>query len=162
MTTRSIKIDDIAPPTSGNAWKPEIGDVARGEITYLAVQAPRPSYDKKKMEQELRIDLVEGEETVTVWATINNDVEGDGYPKRDARAIAAAVRAAGAAELEVGGYLAIQRVEDVPTSFQPAKDYVAEYRPPKPGGVAVASLIGDTPPPAAPTVAPSLKSLIGD
>lgn len=166
MTTKSIKIDDIAPPTSGNAWKPNVGDIARGEITFLQVQAPRPSFDKKKMEQELRIDLADGDETITVWATINNDVEGDGYPKRDARAIAAAVRAAGATELEVGGYLAIQRVEDVPTSFQPAKDYVAEYRAPKPAGVAVSSLLGPTDTAPAPTEtpasAPSLKSLIGD
>jgi hypothetical protein len=155
----SIRIDDIAPPSSGNAWKPEIGDIAKGEITYLAKQSPRPSYDKNKMEQEVRLDLIDSDTTITVYITINNDVEGDGYPKRDARAVAAAVRAAGCTDLEMGGYLAIQRVEDVPTTFQPARDYVAEYRAPKakPVSVPVGALTGSVEAPG-----PSLKSLIGD
>lgn len=155
----SLNIDEIAGPAGGNAWKPEVGDVAKGEITYLAKQAPKPSYDKKKMEQGVRIDLTEGDETVNVYITTNNDIDGGGYPKRDARAVAAAVRAAGATELQVGGYLAMQRVDDVPTDFQPAKDYVAEYRAPKPG-LGVKSLIGDAEPTPAP--AASVRSLIGD
>lgn len=155
----SMNIDEIAGPAGGNAWKPEVGDVARGEITYLAKQSPKLSFDKKKMEQSVRIDLTEGDATVNVYIVTNTDIEGGGYPKRDARAVAAAVRAAGATELEVGGYLAIQRVDDVPTEFQPAREFVAEYRVPKPAGVSVGSLIGDT---AAPVSAPSLRSLIGD
>jgi hypothetical protein len=154
----SMNIDEIAGPAGGNAWKPEIGDIAKGEITYLAKQSPKLSYDKKKMEQSVRIDLVEGDVTVNVYIVTNTDIEGGGYPKRNARAVAAAVRSAGATELEVGGYLAIQRVDDVPTEFQPAQDFVAEYRAPKPAGMAVASLLG----PADTAAAPSLKSLIGD
>ena len=155
----SLNVDEIAGPAGGNAWKPEVGDVAKGEITYLAKQAPKQSYDKKKMEQSVRIDLTEGDETVNVYITTNTDIDNGGYPKRDAQAVAAAVRAAGATELQVGGYLAIQRIDDVPTDFQPAKDYVAEYRAPKPG-LGVGSLIGDGAAPAAP--APSVRSLIGD
>ncbi len=166
----SIDVNAIAPPSSGNVWKPQVGDVARGEIVFLRVQAPKPSYDKKRMEQELRIDLVEGDTATTVYVTVNNDVEGDGYPKRDARAVANAVRAAGASQLEVGGYLAMQRVNDVPTQAGEAKDFAAEYRAPKPGvGVGLIAPEPGTPAPApapvaapAPAPAPSLGSLIGD
>lgn len=129
-----IDINDIAPP-SGNAWKPEVGDKVVGIITYAGEQI-RDSYDKKRREKSLRIDLdVSGgtgdTEPVSVYVTTNTDVDGgNGYAKRDAKAIAAAVRAAGCKRLEIGATLAMKRVDDVPTDMGAAKAFVAEYKPP--------------------------------
>lgn len=124
-----IDVNDIAPP-SGTAWKPEPGELLKGVITYAAT-SHRDSYDKTKTEESLRIDLeLDDGETATVYATTNTDIEGGGWAKRDAKAIAAAVRAAGETRLELGGTLAIKRVADAETERGAAKDYVAEYQPP--------------------------------
>lgn len=124
-----IDVTDIAPP-SGDAWKPEIGDLAKGVIIYAGTSV-RKSYDGTKDEESLRVDLeTDGGDTVTVWSTTNTDVEGGGWAKRDAKAIAAAVRAAGCTRLEIGGTLAIKRVDDAPTDRGAAKAYNAEYKPP--------------------------------
>lgn len=124
-----IDVADIAPP-SGDAWKPDPGDVAKGVIVYAGTSV-RKSYDGSKDEESLRIDLeTDDGATVTVYATTNTDVNGGGWAKRDAKAIAAAVRAAGSTRLEVGGTLAIKRVDDVDTDRGAAKAFNAEYQPP--------------------------------
>lgn len=124
-------IDNIAPPGSGGSWKPEVGDMIVGEITYIG-DLTGDNYDRTAIERKLRIDLdVEGE-TVSIWPVINTDIHGDGYPKADAKAIAAAARKAGASSLEVGGRLALKRIEDEETKRGMAKRWHAEYEmPPK-------------------------------
>ena len=124
----SLTIEDIAPP-SGNGWKPEVGESVKGVVTY-AGSFQRESSFSEKTEEVARIDLDVDGEAVTIWATASTDIHGDGYPKRDAKAIAAAARAAGASAIEVGGVFAMKRVEDVPTKRGPARDYVAQYEPP--------------------------------
>lgn len=131
----SFDVDTIAPPSGGNAWKPQIGDLVKGVIVYAGLMPPRDSFDGKKKEQSLRIDLdVTGgtgtADPVSVYVVVNADVEGDGYAKRDAQAVAAAVRAAGEKRLTVGGTLAIKRIEDAETKMGKARNYVAEYQPP--------------------------------
>lgn len=130
-----IDINDIAPP-SGNAWKPEVGATVKGTIVY-AGETVRDSYDKSKRERSLRLDLATDDGDVTVYVTTCTDVALDdngnpkGYAKRDAKAIAAAVRAAGCSRLELGGTLAMKRIDDVPTDMGPAKAFVAEYKAPE-------------------------------
>ena len=125
-----IDVTDIAPP-SGDAWKPEVGDLAKGIIVYAGTSV-RKSYDGSREEESLRIDLeTDSGDTVTVYSTTNTDVNGGGWAKRDAKAIAAAVRAAGQTRLEIGGTLAIKRIDDVSTDRGAAKAYQAEYQPPK-------------------------------
>lgn len=136
-----IDVTDIAPP-SGDAWKPEVGDIAKGIIVYAGTSV-RKSYDGSKDEESLRIDLEDDQgNTVTVYATTNTDVNGGGWAKRDAKAIAAAVRAAGQTRLEIGGTLAIKRIDDVNTDRGAAKAYQAEYQPPK-AAPAAAESAGD-------------------
>lgn len=127
--SNGIDVTDIAPP-SGDAWKPEVGDIAKGVIMYAGTST-RKSYDQTRDEESLRIDLeTDTGDTVTVYATTNTDVIAGGWAKRDAKAIAAAVRAAGCTRLEIGGTLAIKRIEDVPTDRGAAKAYNAEYKAP--------------------------------
>jgi len=127
----SIAVDDIAAP-SADAWKPEVGETLKGTVTFAGTTTG-PSYDQKRTEEKLRI-VVEGDDgEATIWATTNTDTDGGGYAKRDAKSIAAAVRASGAKSLEVGGTLAMKRVDDVPTDMGAAKAYVAEYQPPAAG-----------------------------
>lgn len=123
-----INVDDIAAPQA-DAWKPAIGETVKGTITYVWA-GERTSYDGSKTEKQLRIVLDTGDAEVTIYATMNTNVNGDGYAKRDAKAIAAAVRASGASTLEVGGTLAVKRVDNVPTDKGEANVYVAEYQPP--------------------------------
>lgn len=155
MTGVSIK--DIAAPSAGDSWNPQPGDTVAGDITLAKIMAPRQNTFTKLMEQELRVDLLtDSGETVTVWAVVNTDVDGDGYPSRLARTIASAVRTAGADDLEVGGRLGLGRVADVaPTQAgrSPAKDYVGEYQPPAKGvGLGLLGGSEPTPPPVAPPV----------
>lgn len=156
----SFSVNDIAPemPAGSPAWRPEVGDSVSGTITYIGKLPPRPSFDGSKQEQSVRIDLDTADGEVSVYVVVNNDVEGDGYPKRNARAVAAAVRAAGCTDLEVGGKLAIQRVEDVPTKAGKANDYAAVYKPPA-ALVPVADLAGE---PAPPAPSANLAAMLGD
>lgn len=153
-----VSIKDIAAPSSGDSWSPQPGDTVVGDVTFVRMMAPKRNTFNNQMEQEIRIDLLtDAGSTVTIWAVTNTDTEGDGYPSRLARAIATGVRNGGADEIEVGGRLACGRIADVPPSQpgrQPAKDYVAEYRPPS-TGVTMTGLLGasePTPPPTAPPV----------
>lgn len=153
----SVPIGDIAPP-SGDPWRPEIGDIAKGVITYAGT-SERVSQFSGHTERTLRVDLDADGDNTTIYATVDTNVNGDGYPKRDARAIADAVRAAGATHIEVGGTLAIKRVDDHPTEKGPAKAYQAQYKPPavtvpadtpsvseEPATAAVDDLLGDDSP----------------
>ena len=157
----SFNVNDLAPemPAGAPAWKATaVGDHVSGTVTYIGKLPPRPSYDGTKQEQSVRIDLDTDDGEVSVYVVVNSDVEGDGYPKRNARAVAAAVRAAGCTDLEVGGKLAIQRVEDVPTKAGKANDFTAVYKPP-PARTPLAAVV-DEPAPATPP--PSLAALLGD
>jgi hypothetical protein len=155
----SFSVDEIAPPSGGNAWDLQVGEAVSGTVTYVGKMPPRPSYDGKKREQSVRIDLDTGDGTTSVFVVINADVDGVPYPKRDARAVAAAVRAAGCTDLEVGGRLAIQRVEDVDTKVGKARDYSAVYKPPA-AASPLAATVADEPPVTAP--APNLAAMLGD
>ncbi len=124
----SVSIDDIAPP-SGDAWSPEIGDAISGVITYAGT-LERVSQFSGHTEKVLRIDLDDDENVTTIWATVNTNINGDGWAKRDAKAIAAAVRAAGEKAVEVGGRLGIRRIADVATEKGPAKAFEAQYKAP--------------------------------
>ena len=151
MSMSSYDIGEIAPE-SGTAWKPEVGDGIRGTIVWIG-DSIRDNFDKTAQERSLRIDLDTGTGTMSVYPVICNDIAIDpatgkpkGYPNRLAKAVAAAVRAAGATQLAVGGTLAVKRVEDAPTKASPAKDFRAKYEPPVAG---VSVDFDDTP---APTV----------
>lgn len=125
-------VDKIAPPGSGTSWKPEVGDMLAGTITYVG-DLTGDNFDRTATERKLRIDIaVDGDEDnmQSIWPVIDSDIHGDGYPKADAKAIAAAVRAAGANAIEVGGTLAIKRIEDEETKRGMAKRWVAEYKAP--------------------------------
>lgn len=138
----SIDVDDIAPP-AGNAWKPDIGDTAKGTITYAA-KSVRDSFDGSKREESLRIDLVDDDgETVSIYCTTNTDVDGGGWAKRDAKAVSAAVRSAGAKTLELGGTLAMKRIDDAQTDRGAAKAFQAQYKPPAPGATVEADDAAD-------------------
>jgi len=130
----AVSVKDIAAPTSHNAWQPEVGESIKGVVTFAKIMAPKPNFDGDKLEKELRIDLVDDEgEQATIWAVVDTDVEGDGYPSRLARAIATAVSADGADGLEEGGTLAVVRVEDIPPAKKgrhPAKNFEAAYSRP--------------------------------
>lgn len=130
----AVNLKQIAAPSSHESWDPEVGESVKGRITFAKIMGAKPNFNGDKMEQELRVDIVDddGEQT-TIWAVVNTDVEGDGYPSRLARAIAAAVDAAGSDELEEGGTLALVRVDDVPPSkkgHKPAKEYEGAYKKP--------------------------------
>lgn len=134
----SFSIDDIAG-NAGTAWKPEVGDMVKGTVLYVSSQV-RTSNFSGLDEESMRVDLDTGNgEVVSVYATKCTDTSIDpatgkprGYAKKDARAIAAAVRAAGSTAIENGATLAIKRVADVPSKLGAAKAYVAEYKPPTP------------------------------
>lgn len=134
-----LNVNDIATPSASNSWDPQVGDIVEGEVALVKLMNPKPNYNRTANEQEIRLDLDNGGVTTTVWAVINTDVGSDaGYPSRLARAIATAVRKAGCEDLEEGpgSWLKIQRIADVqPTQAgrSPAKEYVAEYRPPRKG-----------------------------
>lgn len=155
----SFNVDELAPPSGGNAWALDVGESVAGTVTYVGKMPARPSFDGKKREQSVRIDLDTGDGTTSVYVVINADLDGDGYAKRDARAVAAAVRAAGCTDLEVGGKLAIQRVEDVDTKMGRARDYSAVYKPPA-AASPLAAAVADEPPVAAP--AANLAAMLGD
>jgi len=150
----SVGLSGIAPK-AGDSWKPEPGDIVEGEVLYVGTTIS-DSYDRKKKELELRIDLVQPTgQKITVWATMETDIDpatgqptANSYPKRDARAIAAAVQATGTGDIEVGGYLKMQRVADEPTDFGEAKTFVAQYTRPKPKPAGVQLPPANTPAPA--------------
>ena len=123
-----LDITDIAPPT-GDAWRPEVGDTVKGTIVYVGT-SERVSQFSGKTERSLRIDLDTETGQSTVYATLSTDIDGGGYAKRDAKAIVAAVRAAGSTKIDVGGTLAIKRIADIPTDRGAAKAFQAQYKPP--------------------------------
>lgn len=127
----SISIDDIAGPDGDSFKFTDLGDTAKGTILH-AEQSRRESQFTGKTEEVLRISLeADDGSTLIIWPVTNTDVHGDGYATRMAKAIAAAVRAAGQRTLEIGGTLAVKYVKDQPSEKgNPAKIYAAEYKPP--------------------------------
>jgi hypothetical protein len=148
----SVGLSGIAPK-AGEGWKPEVWDIVEGEILYVGTSIG-DSYDRKRKEMELRVDLMQPSGVkITVWATMETDIDpntneptANSYPKRDARAIASAVQATtGPPDIEIGGYLKMQRVADEPTDFGDAKTFIAEYRRPRPTAGKVGLPPVDTP-----------------
>lgn len=128
--SNGFSVDEIAPP-SGDYWQPEVGDSVVGTITYLGEFTRENKWEKT--ERNLRIDLEQDDgSNIIVTVVTNADVKGDGYAKRDAKAVAAAVRKAGEKKLLVGGRLGIKRLPDVETKMGAGRDYGAEYKPPAP------------------------------
>ena len=159
----SFDVTGIAP-SSGNSWKPEIGDTVSGLITYVGTSIGK-NFDGDKDEEQLRIDIEEETgETVSVWAVINTDVNGGGGPKIIARIIREAVVAAGATSIEVGGRIVIKRIADLPQTDpkkHAAKFFEAAYKTPT---AAVSTDTIAAPAPAAPAeTAPQtdLAALLG-
>lgn len=129
-------LDSYSAPATGDAWKPEIGDTIKGTVTYVGDIIKVSTFSGKE-ERTLRVDLDTADGTRTIWATLCTDTDIDpqtnapkGYPKRDARAIAAAVRSAGETAIKVGGTLGMKRIDDVPTKAGNAKAFQAQYKPP--------------------------------
>ncbi len=120
-----LNINDIAPP-SGESFKfNTIGDTVKGVLTYVPT-APTERTNKfnGRVEQVIRlvIDVGDGD-TQAIYPIVGSTM---------ARAIGDAVRAAGAATLEVGGTLAVRYSENKDTGKpQPLKMYSAKYEPPK-------------------------------
>ena len=129
-----IPLDKIAAPSAHVAWDPDVGDTISGVITFAKIMTPKANFDGNALEQELRVDVVDEDgEQQTIWAVVNTDIEGDGYPSRLARAISSAVADDGASELEEGGKLAGVRVEDIPPAKKgrsPAHDFDFAYNKP--------------------------------
>jgi hypothetical protein len=127
----SINVDTIAGPDGDSFKFGSIGDIAKGIIIH-AEQMRRESQFSGNVEEVLRISLeTDTGDTLIIWPVTNTNFNGDGYATRMAKAIAAAVRAAGQRTLEIGGTLAVQYSRDIPTDRgNPAKGYVAEYKPP--------------------------------
>ena len=127
-----MKVNDIAPPTA-DAWKPAVGDTVKGVITHIS-EFVKDNFERTGKEKSMRVVLEQDDgEPIAVYAVLDNDYPSGG-PKKDARAIAAAVRAAGETELLEGGILAIKRIDDVPSvtpGMSPAKAYAAEYKAPE-------------------------------
>lgn len=147
-------VNDIAPPTGGDYWQPEVGDTIAGTITYVGSYQRQNNWGKT--EDNLRIDLEQDDGETLIWTVVTNaDVEGEGYAKRDAKAVAAAVRAAGQSKLEIGGRLGGQRLADVETKMGMGRDFVAQYRPPAATAPAPAPQAPAPAPAPAPAMAPT-------
>ncbi len=158
----SIDIGDIAGPDGDSFKFDTIGDTAKGVITHLD-QSNRISQFSGNTETVLRITLEHADgSNVIIWPVTNTNVDGDGYPTRMARAIVAAVRKAEANTLSVGGELAVQFASEIPTDKgNPAKEFVAAYKPPAAGVNADDLLGGQEPPAAAEEPAPTTADLLG-
>ena len=142
-----MDVDDIAPPSSTNIWKPEVGEAIAGIITY-ADTFNGTDFDGVVRQRTLRLDIeADDGESHTIYAVTNTDLDSDdGYPKRNARAISDAVRAAGVRTLEVGGRFGMRREADIPpkkAGMSPSKAWSAQYQPPAAG--VSADLLGAQP-----------------
>lgn len=159
----AYSLSSIAPKT-GDIWKPNVGDVLRGTITFVG-DSIGDDFDKKGKQKELRIDVeVSPGVKVTAYGTLSSAVDpitgedlADAYPSRFVTMLAEAVeKGGGGTDIEVGAQLAIQRVADVPTQRgQAAKAYYMEYSRPA-IGVNLAGVMAPQPAPTiqAPLMAP--------
>jgi hypothetical protein len=128
--TASYDVDDIAPP-SGDSWQPEIGDKVAGKIISLREQVRDNKFGKTEKNILIFLEQPDGS-VIIVSITVNADVHGEGYPKRNAKAVGEAIRQAGAKRLEEGANLAIARIDDYPSNAGPAQDFKAKYVLPEP------------------------------
>lgn len=163
----AYSLSSIAPKT-GDIWKPNVGDILRGTITFVG-DSIGDDFDKKGGKQkELRVDVeVSPGVKVTVYGTLSSAVDPitgadlpGAYPSRFVTSLAAAVeKGGGGTDIEIGAQVAIQRVADVPSPRgQPAKDYYAEYQ--RRSGVNLAGAMAQTPPPVPQNTPPAPSNLI--
>jgi hypothetical protein len=135
----SYSLDSIAPNT-GTIWKPMVGEVIDGMITYVG-DVINDDFDKKGKQREVRIDLETSGGKVTVYGTLASAVDPvtgdplpDAYPSRLVTVVAEAIEKAGGSRkvgIETGARLQLQRIQDVATTRgQPAKAYAAVYTRP--------------------------------
>ncbi len=133
----------------GEAYKWEtIGDTLKGEITRVGeIDTDRPNYARDGVETVLPFTVTNADGAHGVYARLRPYHSLGG-------AIVDAVNETGGGQLKEGGTIAIRYDSDLDTGKgQPAKIYVAQYRPP----AATADLLEDTPAPgAAPAAAPNL------
>ncbi len=127
----AINVNDVAAPDGESFKFNEVGDTAKGVISHVE-QIERTNSFNQLTEKVLVISMEDDAgDTLKIWPVTNTNVNGDGYASRMARAVAAAVRAAGTDQLEIGGTLAVKYSESIPTDKgNPAKGFVAQYKPP--------------------------------
>lgn len=154
-----IDVDDIGAPPSHEAWKPAVNEVIKGTILYVGSWVGE-NFDGDGHEKKMRLDVQpdDGTPPRSVYCVLNNDVNGDGWPDRMAKAISAGARAAGATRVQAGDTIAIQRLADGEPSragMNPPKQWNASYRVATPA--AGVDLLGAEPAtaPAAPAAAPA-------
>lgn len=116
-------------PAAHNKPNLDVGEWYTGRIVYAA-SWDGTSYDGDRRETKIRIDVETEDGLITDYATLNNNLDGDGYPNRKARAWARAVEAVGAKSIEVGGTITTKRAPDVATPRGNAHDWKAKYEPP--------------------------------
>lgn len=119
-----MNINDMAPPSGESFRFEQIGDTVRGVLVYVP-SAPETRTNKFTGREEGVVKLV----------LVTDDGDRAIYPvvgTAMARAIGEAVRAAGAATLEVGGTLAVKFSEELDTG-KPSKMkiFAAKYEPAK-------------------------------
>jgi len=133
----SISIDTIAGPDGDSFKFDAIGDTVKGRILHLE-ELERENRFNGKTEKVLRISLeLDDGETAIIWPVTSTDVNGNGYASRMAKAIAAAIRAAGETDLATGGILAVKFSGEQPTDKgNPAKLFQAQYKAPAEAPVA--------------------------
>lgn len=128
----SIDVNTIGSPSADAFRFNTIGDTVTGTIVYAGTRQRENRFNGND-ENILHIVLATDDGDRSIYPVIDTNVGGDGYPSRMARAIADAVRAAGETRLAEGGRLVVRYNEDIPTDKgNPAKGFVAQYKPPAP------------------------------
>ena len=134
-----MNIDDIAADTTpgpeGTTFSFEnVGDMVNGKVVHFDKFVSDNKYKKGQRDEVLAISLEQPDGSVyKIYPVTKTDIEGPGTPwaDRKAKAIKAAILAAGETKLEEGATLAIKFNEEIPTDFgNPAKGYQAEYKAP--------------------------------
>jgi hypothetical protein len=143
----SLDISDIGGGStpSAEAWKPQVGDVLKGKVTFVA-DRPFVKWDDMRAKTLATVKIIVGDRAIYPRTHISDSRtarsvdELDRSPDRLMRAIATAVHAAGTTRLEEGGTLAIKRLDDAPVEINGrafhAHEFAAKYTPPA-AGVAV-------------------------
>jgi len=119
----SMSVDELAPPSGEAAKFDTIGDTLKGVVSYVGKWVERTNKFTNKQEEVLKIIVETDDGPRAIYP-----VKGKQMP----RAIGDALRASGAAALEVGGRLAVRYSGNEDTGKgNPMKVFVAQYEPPK-------------------------------
>lgn len=126
----SIPVDDFGGPEGDSFKFEEVGDLAKGIVVHAEKIRRKSNFKPFPMQEVLRIVLDINGDNQVLWPVLNNDLDGGGYADRMAKAIGAAIRESGAKSLDSGGTLAVLYNEEIQTDANPARGFVAEYKPP--------------------------------